>query len=518
MKKYLLFDLDGTLTDPRVGITTCVQYALQSFGIEEPDLTKLEPFIGPPLRDSFMNFYGFDAQQAETAVAKYRERFQDTGIFENRVYEGIPEMLKTLQSKGFFLAVASSKPQVFVERILDHFDLRKYFKVVVGSELDGTRESKDEVVQEALNRLFSYKPIQKNQVYMIGDRKFDVEGAHARGVEAVAVSYGFADMEELKEAKADYIVRSVPELEKFLLREAEEVEAQANSEQGKKAATGLTFSRIWVMLYSFLLFMIVRNVLMYAFDYLCVKMWDLELIPALDHFLFVRDAAALGSDQFAFTGNQSVLKSALGFVGGGIAVWGNAKLLIQKTAEDTRLLHLRKDKPSSYLLLAGATVGAALGLNILVELLGLVDKSAGYQAARADQYSAYFLVGLVAYGLVSPVAEELLFRGIIHNYLRRFMNPKMTMLLSSALFGLYHMNFVQGMYGFLMGCLIAYGYEFFGDFKMAVAVHALSNILVYCLTYTAVGAGLLNSFAACILFAALAAGCLWGLNRQKRVY
>ena len=218
MKKYLLFDLDGTLTDPKIGITTCVQYALHSFGIEEPDLDKLEPFIGPPLRDSFMEFYGFTAEQAEEAVAKYRERFQDTGLFENEVYDGIPEMLKTLQSKGYFLAVASSKPQVYVERILEHFDLKKYFSVVVGSELDGRRETKDQVVQETLRQLFGENPVDPAQVYMIGDRKFDVEGARALGVESVGVTYGYGSKEELKEAKADYIVQSVDELEKFLLR------------------------------------------------------------------------------------------------------------------------------------------------------------------------------------------------------------------------------------------------------------------------------------------------------------
>ena len=182
MKKYLLFDLDGTLTDPKIGITTCVQYALHSFGIEEPDLDKLEPFIGPPLRDSFMEFYGFTAQQAEEAVAKYRERFQDTGLFENEVYTGIPKMLRELQAKGYFLAVASSKPQVYVERILEHFDLKKYFVVVVGSELDGRRETKDQVVQETLRQLFGESPVDPAQVYMIGDRKFDVEGARALGV------------------------------------------------------------------------------------------------------------------------------------------------------------------------------------------------------------------------------------------------------------------------------------------------------------------------------------------------
>ena len=133
MKKYLLFDLDGTLTDPKQGICTCVQYALSSMGIEEPDLDKLEPFIGPPLKDSFMKYYHMSEEQADAAVAKYRERFQDKGLFENKMYPGISEMLQTFMSKGMFLAVASSKPTVFVERILEHFNIKRFFRVVVGS-------------------------------------------------------------------------------------------------------------------------------------------------------------------------------------------------------------------------------------------------------------------------------------------------------------------------------------------------------------------------------------------------
>ena len=512
MKKYLLFDLDGTLTDPGAGITACVRYALQAFGIEETDQAKLEKFIGPPLQDSFMNFYGFDDEQANAAVAKYRERFQDTGIFENEVYEGIPKMLRTLQSKGFFLAVASSKPQVFVERIMDHFDLRKYFKVIVGSELDGTRGSKEEVVQEALNQLFAYKPIQKGQVYMIGDRSFDVEGARAQGIESVGVTYGYGGMEELKAAKADYIVRSVEELEKFLLRGAEEL-----GPDGEGEAKGLNFSRIWVMLYSFLIFMVVRSIIVQAFDLVCVRLWSAELPQALDAFLFVRDPQVVG-EGFAFTGNQMVLKAALGFVGGALSILGNAKLLIQKTAEETRLNYLRKEGASSYLLMAGATVGAVLGLNLLLELSGIVDSSAAYQAVVADQYSASFLLGLLGYGVISPIAEELLFRGVIHNYMRRFINVKMALLLSSALFGIYHMNYVQGIYGFLMGCLIAYTYEYFGEFKLAVAVHMASNILIYCLSYTPIVNTIFVSWPVCIVFGALAVGCLWRLNKRKNVF
>jgi len=190
MKSYLLFDLDGTLTDPKVGICTCVQYALKSFGIEEPDLDKLEPFIGPPLKDSFMQFYDMSEEQAESAIEKYRERFAETGLFENEVYAGIPQMLSDLKSVGMKLAVASSKPTVYVKRILEHFGIAKYFDAVVGSELDGTRVNKDEVVQEALRQLFGEQAYDKGKVYMIGDRHFDVEGAHALGIESVGVTYG----------------------------------------------------------------------------------------------------------------------------------------------------------------------------------------------------------------------------------------------------------------------------------------------------------------------------------------
>lgn len=511
MEKYLLFDLDGTLTDPKVGITTCIQYALASFGIEENDLSNLEKFIGPPLRDSFREYYGFDGEQTEKAIEKYRERFAEVGLFENEVYEGIPQMLRTLQSKGYYLAVASSKPQVYVERILEHFDLAKYFKVVVGSELDGTRDHKDEVVAEALNRLFNYKPIQKDRVYMIGDRRFDIEGAKAKGIMSVGVTYGYGDMEELKAAKADFIVRSVEELEKFLLRDAE----NTAEEETKK---GLTFGNIWVMLYAFLIFMIVNNIVMYAFELLCVQLWNSPLPEFLDKFLFVRDPAILGDAEFAFTGNQGAIKYALGFIGGAFAIRKEAQDLIAKAAESTKLIHLRKEPKSSYLLLLGSVIGAVIGLNLLMELLGLVNKSAGYQAVQADQYSANFLLGLAVYCVISPIAEELLFRGVIHNYLRKFFKLQTVVLFSSALFGIYHMNYVQCIYGFVMGCLIAYAYEYFGKFGMALLVHALANIIAYSLTYTSLAASGFVSWPVCLVAGSLAVGCLIGLSKRKSVF
>ncbi len=233
MYQYILFDLDGTLTDPKIGITSCVQYALRKFGIEEPDLDKLEPFIGPPLTDSFREFYGFDDAKIQQAVAYYRERFSSVGLFENEIYPGTAQMLARLQKEGRRLAVASSKPAVFVKRILEHFEILSYFDVVVGSELDGTRVKKEEVVEEALRQLLRnggsgqealvksmadmMQEHPRRDIVMVGDRKFDIEGAKAYRMDSIGVAYGYAAAGELEEAGADVIVETVEELEQVLM-------------------------------------------------------------------------------------------------------------------------------------------------------------------------------------------------------------------------------------------------------------------------------------------------------------
>ncbi len=217
--RYLLFDLDGTLTDPKVGITTCVQYALNHFGIYESDNTKLEPFIGPPLQDSFMQFYGMSSQNAQKAVEKYRERFSEVGLYENSIYEGIAELLSQLHCGGCRLAVASSKPTVFVEKILSHFNIADYFDVVVGSELDGSRVRKEEVVQEALKQLEKFGAANPKKTVMIGDRCFDIEGAKEHNLDSIGVTYGYSQPGELEKAGATFVVNSVAELSRLLLEE-----------------------------------------------------------------------------------------------------------------------------------------------------------------------------------------------------------------------------------------------------------------------------------------------------------
>ena len=501
MKKYLLFDLDGTLTDPKQGICTCVQYALLAFGIEEPDLDKLEPFIGPPLKDSFMKFYGLTEKQAEAAIEKYRERFADVGLFENEMYPGISKMLRTLKEKGMVLAVASSKPTVYVQRILEHFKIDRYFKAVVGSELDGRRVNKDEVVQEALRQLFEDKPVTLSQVYMIGDRCFDVEGAHKIGVESVGVTYGYGGMEELKEARSDYIVRSVEELQAFLLRGTDDMQQK----------TGL--QKIGQIVFPCLLFFLVRGMVFYLAQILFLRLADLGIGR---NFLVLYSGSGAPEN---FTGNALAIMSALSFAAGAASVYGTAaKKALAATAEDMMLMHLREEPKLNYVLLAAAAAGMALGLNILAEIVAASDVSDAYAAVADRQYSASLAIGLLCYGVVTPIAEELLFRGIIYGYLRRMIRLLPAAGITSALFGFYHGNIVQGIYAFVMGCLIAYAYEYFGDFRAAAAVHMGANILVYLLSHVGFAVSGTVGGIVCTVCLVCAAGSIYLLHRQKRVY
>lgn len=209
MVKYLLFDLDGTLTDPKEGITRCFQYALEYFGLPVTPADELEWIIGPPLVDSFMQGYGFSAEKAELGTAKYRERFTDVGWKENKVYPGIDRALKTLKEAGFLLAVATSKPENMAERILEYFGLAQYFDVIGGASLDLSRSRKADVLRYTLERL---KVQDTSEVLMIGDRKYDVEGAKEFGIPCLGVLYGYGSREELVEAGAAAVAESVEEL------------------------------------------------------------------------------------------------------------------------------------------------------------------------------------------------------------------------------------------------------------------------------------------------------------------
>lgn len=217
MKKAVLFDLDGTLVDSSEGITKSVQYALKHFGIEENDLSKLQVFIGPPLGESFMRYYGFSKEQADEGILVYRERYKPIGIFECKLYPGVRECISQLREQGYLIGVASSKPEKFCKRILEHFDVLSLFDDVVGATEDGSIGTKEEVLNEVMRR---WADIPKENMCLIGDTIFDVEGANLVGIPAIGVSFGFGDIDEMMRAGAKGIcdrMADLPEMiEKFI--------------------------------------------------------------------------------------------------------------------------------------------------------------------------------------------------------------------------------------------------------------------------------------------------------------
>ena len=210
--KYALFDLDGTLTDPGEGITRSVQYALAKFGITVENRRELYCFIGPPLHESFEKYYGFSAEDAFRCVDAYREYYAVKGIYENEVYAGIGEALAALKEGGVKISLATSKPEGYAKQILEHFELIGCFDAVAGSNMDGSRTKKAEVVARALELLGS--PDVRDCV-MIGDREHDIIGGKAHGMDTVGVTFGYGSEQELTAAGATHIVHTPAEIVKI---------------------------------------------------------------------------------------------------------------------------------------------------------------------------------------------------------------------------------------------------------------------------------------------------------------
>lgn len=209
MIKVVLFDLDGTLIDSSEGITRSVQYALKKYGIDEPDLAKLKCFIGPPLPGSFMKYYHFPEAQAKEAVGAYREYYRPTGIFQCCLYPGVEKCIRTLKEQGYLIGVASSKPEIFCKKILDHFGILELFDEVAGATEDGSIGTKEQVLNEVIRR---FGQVPKDAMCLIGDTIYDVEGANRVGIKTIGVSFGFGDAQEMLDAGAVCICDHMDEL------------------------------------------------------------------------------------------------------------------------------------------------------------------------------------------------------------------------------------------------------------------------------------------------------------------
>lgn len=526
MNQYLLFDLDGTLTDPKLGITTCVQYALSSFGIEEPNLDKLEPFIGPPLKDSFMDFYGMDEEQAEAAIVKYRERFSDVGMFENELYPGIARMLRRCKRHGAKLAVASSKPEVFVKKILEHFHLAQYFDVIVGSELDGRRTDKEEVVREALHQLFPKNDIDYDNTVMIGDRKFDIIGAKDNKLVSVGVSYGYGSIEELKAEKPDYIARSVEELEDLLLRGRRKGREKANVSWQQPGA----LVRAGSIMLPLVVYVVASDVLRFLASFIAM-----QLAPYLpESFIGYNDAGQM----IGLIGNAAAVVNSILFFLAFLIIYiffGRTDLIQERFAFKVRNANEEwgtgfavkayewrqngrwKNTALNVLCTLGLGVGVSVGCNFFFGLLGLTQMSADFQAVSERQMTAGLLTGLILYGFFSPLAEELIFRGVLFTRFKRYLPVTISGIVSAVFFGIYHGNVVQAIYGFVAGCLFAWIYHKRGSFGQTVALHGVMNITGFLLTYYDLFATPFYGWVGCIAAFVLAALAFLGFKLFVRL-
>ncbi|MBR6849461.1 MAG: HAD hydrolase-like protein [Lachnospiraceae bacterium] len=459
MYRYILFDLDGTLTDPKEGICRSVQHALKKSGIDEPDIEKLTPFIGPPLRDSFREFYHMENAQIEKAVADYRERFSEVGWKENIPYAGIDKMLAHCRQHGAVLAVASSKPQEFVEKILKHFGLYKYFDVIVGSEPDGRRSKKEEVVKETLDRLYAKygkrvpEEERRTQTAMVGDRKFDIEGARSEGVDGIGVSYGYAEKGELARAGADAIAGNVAELEELLLGGNKN---NAENQAQIKPVPENSFLKAIYMVTPFaaflLLYALIDQIVYFLLETL-VGISRAELKEMLKTATGEARESAVVIQTFvsAIINAGTVIGLCLVYKSWEPLQWKRPAVL-DKSRGICRNLQI-----------AGLGISLSLGLNIFLNDLARLLAPVFLQGEELENFmkrSGYekatpLLPGILLFVLVTPLLEELIFRWLLLNRISRVFSARISVIITAAFFGWYHGNLLQGVYAFLMGLVMA---------------------------------------------------------------
>lgn len=494
MSQVILFDLDGTLTESGEGIINCVQYALEKLGKKEEHPENLQCFIGPPLKEQFMKYAGLSEEEGEKAVVYYRERYTTTGIFENRLYPKIPELLDLLKINNKILAVASSKPEVYVKQILEHFQIADYFTAIVGSELDGRRTEKAEVIEEALRRMHLEE--ERDKVLMVGDRSHDVQGAISCGLQCIGVAYGYGSREELEKAGAVYIADSVedlgilaspndeettenvesvrniipdrekvkkseiPETRKLEKEEKEMPEPAKKKEKFRYSTAG----QIWRLIYPFLIH------------------YGATLLATIALYLVYLIQA--GGLQETASAGQRLINSTL-----------YVTLIGDLTAAIILYLFYRKDQmrrkegfsgtgkafvwapPVIWFSVIILAIATGQFLNDLINGLHLNDLFTGYSEVSEQAFSGQ-PVGLMilVVGIIGPICEELMFRGIVFHRLKDWVKPQAAIVISALLFGIYHGNVVQFFYATCMGVMLAIIYDKTGTLWISIVAHIAANL------------------------------------------
>lgn len=508
MSQVILFDLDGTLTESGEGIIKSVEYALEKLGVTENDPENLKRYVGPPLKESFMKFSGLNEEQAEQGIGYYRERYTKVGMFENCLYPQIPELLEVLKINDKILGVASSKPEIFVNQILEHFGIAQYFQVIVGSELDGRRSKKEEVIEEALLRL--HMQTERDKVLMVGDKEQDVNGARSCGLQCIGVAYGYGTREELSQAGAVYIADTVEDLgilaspndeettehvesvrknsknrwerkgvsrrkkeEKQNRTKADEkAEHQWGEDAIKESDSGSNrpihpVMQIWRVIYPILIHLGISMAVSIAFSMFFIwkvisgtdlsNNYDVvEKINSSTLYQLILTSVLSGVITFFLYWKDQQRRKA-GFLGQGEDfVWSPPVIWF------------------SVIILA---IAGSQMLNDLILVFRLNEIFPYYSQMTDDTMTGQpvWLLFLTV-GLLAPAAEELIFRGLVFRRMKDFMNPWAAIILSALLFGIYHGNMIQFLYASLMGILLAVIYHRTGTLWTSILAHLVANL------------------------------------------
>ena len=444
MYKAILFDLDGTLTESGPGIMRSVQYALDKIGRPEENIEKLRVFVGPPLKEQFMEYAGVDEDTADMALKYYRERYVPIGMFENELYPGIVQMLEDLRIEGYTLAVASSKPEPYVLRILEHFDIAKYFEAVVGSGLDGSLGTKEQVVEEALIRLGLEE--HPEEALMVGDKEHDVFGARAMGVECLGAAWGYGAPGELEKADPLKIVRIPDDVVLFL-----------DSTPLRKEGI---VSKVWRVLYPAGIHLGISIAISAAFGMIAASMFGVEAAEEMSYRYTIE-----------LTGITALLT---------ILPCVYLYLNDRDNRKNGRMIPSpagAKISGPAVLMLIG--LGGALSLygNLLLASLAQIFPIDDFSDVIEQVESGKPLWLLIlCMGILAPIAEETVFRWLIYLRLRDTFSILTAALVSSVFFGIYHGNIMQGIYAGILGMFFALALEMTGNIWSCVILHMSANI------------------------------------------
>ena len=486
MWKTLLFDFDGTIADTGDGIKKSFQYAFEQMGRPVPAYDELDMCIGPPLQDSFRDFFGMSEAEAEEGVRLYRQRYTKIGLYEANLYSGLIEALMELKRRGLILAVASCKPEVMVRQLLCHFGIESFFTVVVGSNLDGTRSTKKAVIDETLRRLGQLDD--RSKVVYIGDRKYDVIGARQCGLSSIGVTYGYGSFEELREVRPTFMAASPGMIVELIDSEngprslsgqplygsrpysaGREVAPPSWAAAGSDAAGVPSRPEGWLrrflrVLGPVALFFVLSNVISAV-----VALIYTVVIGVIDGY--GDTGSVLMQHAMTIQGAANLIMIPIYYV-----FMKQDKGLRVMRGNERAWLDGSKLKIRFILVASLLTLAVAMTASYLIDLTGIPNFDVQFQEFNDIAYSDPLVLQILSIVILGPICEELVFRGLVYRRIRDYIGYLPAVFLSSIMFGAFHLNLTQGLFAFALGIILALIYEKYGRLWLPIAGHMANNL------------------------------------------